>query len=455
MKRFFTDHLIEWKTRKHRKPLIVRGARQVGKTYTIDEFGGKYFKDIVKVNFEENTELIQFFQTNDVKKIIKNLEIYFGKKIQLSDTLLFLDEIQMCPEAIVTLRYFYEKTPNLHVIAAGSLLDHALNDLQYSMPVGRVEFAYMYPMCFYEFLEAIDEKMLIEFLKNYELSQQIPQPIHHKLIDLVRMYFLIGGMPEAVKVYTETKSIIDTEIVHESILKSLEFDFSKYGTRSQQIIMTKLLRYIPKITGQKFKYVNFDHSRRSDAIRKALDLLNMSRIVHLVYHTKATGIPLEHGAVEKVFKTLFLDVGLSNHILKLRLTDLEDISLSNEGSLAEQFVGQELLCLPPYFTENNNYYWTREKRNSAAEIDYVIQSGNKIIPVEVKAGKTGTLKSLQIYVTEKKIDKAVRFSSSLPSSVHVDTSIKINNKMEKVNFQLISLPFYLVQEFARFLTATA
>jgi len=455
MKRFFTGHLIEWKSRKHRKPLIVRGARQVGKTYTIDEFGKRYFKDVVKVNFEENAELIQFFQTNDVKKIIKNLEIYFGKKIQFSDTLLFLDEIQMCPEAIVTLRYFYEKTPELHVIAAGSLLDHALNDLQYSMPVGRVEFAYMYPMCFYEFLEAIDEKMLIEFLKNYELSQQIPQPIHHKLIDLVRMYFLVGGMPEAVKIYTETKSIIDTEITHESILKSLEFDFSKYGTRSQQITMTKLLRYIPKITGQKFKYVNFDHSLRSDAIRKALDLLNMSRIVHLVYHTKATGIPLEHGAVEKVFKTLFLDVGLSNHILKLRLTDLENISLSNEGSLAEQFIGQELLCLPPYFTENDIYYWTREKRNSAAEIDYVNQSGNKIVPIEVKAGKTGTLKSLQIYVTEKKIDKAVRFNADLPSSVHVDTSIKINNKMERVNFQLISLPLYLVHEFARFLSTTA
>jgi len=361
----------------------------------------------------------------------------------------------MCPEAIVTLRYFYEKTPELHVIAAGSLLDHALNDLQYSMPVGRVEFAYMYPMYFYEFLEAIDEKMLIEFLKNYELSQQIPQPIHHKLIDLVRMYFLIGGMPEAVKIYTETKSIIDTEIAHESILKSLEFDFSKYGTRSQQITMTKLLRYIPKITGQKFKYVNFDHSLRSDAIRKALDLLNMSRIVHLVYHTKATGIPLEHGVVEKVFKTLFLDVGLSNHILKLRLTDLEDISLSNEGSLAEQFIGQELLCLPPYFTENNIYYWTREKRNSAAEIDYVIQAGNKLVPMEVKAGRTGTLKSLQIYVTEKKIDKAVRFNADLPSSVYVDTSIKINNKIEIVNFQLISLPFYLVHEFDRLLTASA
>ncbi len=451
MKRFFTEYLIDWKNRTHRKPLIVRGARQVGKTYTIEEFGNKYFDEVIIVNFEEIPEVKQFFQTNDVEQIVRNLEIYFGKKIPLSKTLLFLDEIQICPEAIITLRYFYEKIPSLHVIAAGSLLDHTLNDLQYSMPVGRVEFAYMYPLCFYEFLNAINEKLLVEFLKNYRIQQKIPQPIHNKLIELVRLYFFIGGMPEAVKVYAETKKLINTERIHESIIKSLEFDFAKYGTRSQQIIMTKLLKYIPKTAGQKFKYVNFDNSIRSDAIRKSLDLLRMSRIIHIIHNTKTTEIPLEYGVVEKVFKTLFLDIGLSNHILKLRLTDLQNMSLSNEGSLAEQFIGQELLCLPPYFIESNIYYWMREKRNSAAEIDYVIQSGNQIIPIEVKAGKTGTLKSLQIYVTEKKLKKAIRFNADLPSSVQVDTSIKINKRMEKVNFQLVSLPFYFVQEFDRFL----
>lgn len=451
MKRFFTEYLIDWKNRSHRKPLIVRGARQVGKTFTIEEFGNENFDKVIKVNFEEAPELKQFFITNNVRQIVQNLETYFGKKILLSGTLLFLDEIQTCPEAIVTLRYFYENIPDLHVIAAGSLLDHALNDLQYSMPVGRVEFAYMYPLCFYEFLDAVGETLLVEFLQNYNITKKIPSPIHNKLIGLVRLYFFIGGMPEAVNVYAETKSLINTERIHESIIKSLEFDFAKYGTRSQQITMTKLLRYIPKVTGQKFKYANFDNSIRSDAIKKALDLLGMSRIVQLVHNTKATRPPLEHGVVEKVFKTLFLDIGLSNHILKLRLTDMENISLYNEGSLAEQFIGQELLCMPPYFTETNVYYWMREKRNSAAEIDYVVQSGNQIIPIEVKAGKSGTLKSLQIFVTEKKLDKAIRFNSDLPSSVQVDTSIKINNTMTNVDFQLVSLPFYLVQEFSRFL----
>ncbi len=451
MKRFFTEYLVEWKNRTHKKPMIVRGARQVGKTYIIEEFGNQHFKELVKINFEETPELKQFFKTNDVGQTIQNLEVYFGKGIQVSDTLLFLDEIQICPEAIVSLRYFYEEIPGLHVIAAGSLLDHALNDLQYSMPVGRVEFAYMYPLCFYEFLDAAGENALVGFLKSYEIRDGIPLPIHDKLMRLTRAYFFIGGMPEAVNVYAETKSLVNTERIHESILKSLEFDFAKYGTRSQQITMGKLLKYIPKIIGQKFKYVNFNGSIRSDTIRRSLDLLSMSRIVHLVHNTKATEIPLGHGMVEKVFKPLFLDIGLANHVLKLRLTDLENKGLNNEGSLAEQFIGQELLCFPPYFTENSFYYWTREQRNSSAEIDYVIQMGNKIIPVEVKAGKTGTLKSLQIYVAEKKLDRAIRFNADLPSVVQVNTSVKINNAMEKVNFRLVSLPLYLVGELNRLL----
>ena len=449
MKRFFSHYLNDWKHRKQRKPLIVRGARQVGKSFIIEEFGNNFFTYVIKVNFEEIPELRQLFITNNVTQIIQNLEVYFGKKIIMSDTLLFLDEIQACPEAIVSLRYFYEKLPDLHIIAAGSLLDHTLNELQYSMPVGRVEFAYMYPMCFYEFLIAIDEEQLVEYLKNYNLQQKIAQPIHDKLLKLVRLYFFVGGMPEAVSVYAETRSLIDIERIHESIVKSLEFDFAKYGTRSQQIIMTKLLRYIPKVSGQKFKYVNFDNLIRSDATKKALDLLSMSRIIHIIKNTKATDVPLEHGVVEKVFKTIFFDIGLSNHILKQRLTDLENLGIDNKGGLAEQLVGQELLCLPPYFIENDIYYWVREKRNAEAEIDYVVQLDNKIIPIEVKAGKTGTLKSLQIFVTEKKLKKAIRINADIPSVEQVQTSVRLNNGMEEIDFQLISIPLYLVQELGR------
>jgi uncharacterized protein len=451
MIRFFTEYLLNWKNRTDRKPMIVRGARQVGKTHIIEEFGNVHFDNIIKVNFEEEPALKQFFNTNNVIQIQQQLEVFYGIQISPSKTLLFLDEIQACPEAIVTLRYFYEKNPALHVIAAGSLLDHTLNEIKYSMPVGRVEFAYMYPMCFYEFLIAVNEKQLVDFLQKYNLDTQIPLPIHEKLLRLVKEYFFVGGMPEIVKNYVENKSFLNIERIKESIVRSLEFDFSKYGTRSQQLVLTKLLKYLPKTTGKKFKYVNFDESIRSDQTKIAIDLLKMSRIVHLIHNTKAIGIPLENDSNEKIFKTVFFDIGLSNHLLKIRLTDIENIILSNEGNIAEQFVAQELICKPPYYIESSLFYWLRENRNSEAEIDYLTEYGNRIVPIEVKAGKIGTLKSLQIFVTEKGIDKVIRFNADLPSSLQVKTSIKYSNRLNEVDFKLISLPIYMVWEFERFL----
>ncbi len=450
MDRIITAYLSEWKERQTRKPLIIRGARQVGKTYTIEAFAEENYSVLIKINFEERPDLKPFFTTNNVEEILQNLEIYFGEKITTSGTLLFLDEIQACPEAIVALRYFLERKPDLHIIAAGSLLDHTLNDLQYSMPVGRVEFAYMYPLNFHEFLGAINEQSLVEFLRNYELGGDVPLPIHQKLLGFIRLFYRIGGMPEAVKVYKQTGSLIEVQRVHESLIRSLEFDFSKYGTKSQQQLMARLMNYIPKAIGHKFKYANFDNSIRSDSIKRALDLLNTSRIVHLVHSTKANTIPLKHGVNEKVFKPLMLDIGLMNHILKLPVTEMEGQNFHHEGGLAEQFIGQELISSPPHFMEQGVYYWMREKRNAAAEVDYLSEVDNQIVPIEIKAGKSGTLKSLQVFVVEKQLDKAIRFNAGLPSSTQVDTSIKIANTIKEVKFELISLPLYFIHEFRRF-----
>ena len=452
MKRFFTDYLTEWKERIGRKPLIVRGARQVGKTYTIAAFGHEHFNQMIKINFEETPDIKELFVTNDVQEIIRQLEYYNGSKIKLSSCLLFLDEIQACPEAIVTLRYFYEKMPELHVIAAGSLLDHVLNDLQYAMPVGRVEFAYMYPLNFYEFLHALGEAASVEFLNNFSLDKMISLVLHNKLLSLTRSYFIIGGMPEAVSTFANTKSLVDVDRILESLIRSLEFDFSKYGSRNQQQIMTHLLKYIPKSLGQKFKYVNFDNTLRSDVINASLQLLNRSRIIKLVHSTSARNIPLYHGLRKKFFKPLFLDIGLVNNILKLKQKDLSNIKLIHEGGMAEQFIGQELLSLPPYYKENDIYYWAREKRNSEAEIDYLIELGQQTIPIEVKAGKTGTLKSLHVYMKEKDKKVALRLNADLPSVTTISTSIKIDKGLHKVEYKLISLPLYLVQELKRFVT---
>ena len=446
MKRQIYDYLLQWKDSVNRKPLIVRGARQVGKTYTIEEFGRNNFDVYVKVNFEETPELKTIFQTNNVAEIIQSIELYTGKKISGGSALLFLDEIQACPEAITVLRYFYEKMPLLHTISAGSLLDHQLSNLKYAMPVGRVEFAYMYPMSFYEFLSAIDEEQLVNYLEDFSLEKEISLPVHNKLLGLIRLYYFVGGMPESVKVYRQTQNLSDVEKVHESILKSLEFDFGKYGTRLQQNLLIKILRYIPKGTGQKLKYVNIDPATRSEYLKEGLQLLEKSRIVHLIKSTNATLPPLEYGANEKIFKPLFLDIGLANHLLKLRLLDIEQLITANEGSLAEQFTGQQFLTFPPFYVDKQLFYWNREKRNSEAEIDYLVEVNGEAVPIEVKAGKTGSLKSLHVFMAEKGKQVALRVNTGLPSTVRVDTTVKVNNKHRKVNYRLLSLPLYLINE---------
>ncbi|NOR43999.1 MAG: AAA family ATPase [Candidatus Delongbacteria bacterium] len=449
MKRYFETYLREWKERKSRKPLIIRGARQIGKTFTIEEFANNNYTNLVKLNFEEKPELKDFFKTNDVVDIKQSIEVYFSTKITEETTLLFFDEIQQCPKAIVALRYFYEKLPKIHLIAAGSLLDHTLNDMKYSMPVGRVEFAYMHPLNFYEFILALGEASLIEYLNNYSIDKPISLPIHKKLLNLVRLYYFIGGMPEAVNEYAETKDLTSVERIHESILKSLEYDFSKYGTRAQQEILVTLLKYIPIGLGRKIKYVNIDQNHRSDAIKLALKLLEMSRIIQLIKSTKANGLPLEQGVDDKIIKPLFLDIGLANHILKLRLIDIENLTTINEGSLAEQFIGQQLLSNLPEYLDSQIYYWVREAKNSAAELDFVTEINNQIVPIEVKAGKTGTLKSLHIYMKEKKLKKALRFNSDLPSLMTVSANLRIAKEDTEVDYDLLSLPLYLALESKR------
>ncbi len=449
MKREFEAYLKKWKLKKNRKPLIVHGARQVGKTYTIEQFATQYFDNYIKINFEENYELKEFFNTNDIDSITQNLEIFSQQKIIEGKTLIFFDEVQVCPEAIVTLRYFYEKKPLLHIIAAGSLLDHTLNNLKYSMPVGRVEFAYMYPMNFYEFLLANEEFTLLDFLKNFNLKSEIALPIHSKLLNLLRLYYFVGGMPEAVKVYLQDKSLADVEIVHESIIKSLEYDFAKYGTKREREILIKILRTIPSNLGKKIKYSRISENYKSNEIKRGINLLTMSRIIHPVYSSNASKIPLQNNINEKVFKPIFLDIGLANHALNLRILNITDLITDNEGNLAEQFIGQELLTLSPPYIDSKLFYWQREKRNSNAEVDFLFQMENNILPLEVKAGKTGTLKSLHFYVAIKNLKTAVRFNLDYPSSVTVNHKTQIENTIKEVRYRLISLPLYLVREIER------
>jgi predicted AAA+ superfamily ATPase len=437
------EFLNDWKQRKTRKPLIIRGARQVGKTWLIDEFA-KGFDVFVKINFEEHPEYCDLFSTNEVGTILENISLTFGKKIIEGQTLLFLDEIQICPQAISAMRYFYEKIPGLHIVGAGSLLDHVLSQLQLPMPVGRVEFMYMYPMNFREFLLANDEDMIVDFLATFDVDKEISTVVHQKILKLLRAYFFIGGMPEAVKVYTETSDLLEVERVHESILTSMEIDFTKYGKGGDFEYLRRVLRYLPRGIGKKMKFAAIDSTAKSIGLKQAFEKLELSRVVHRISATPSADIPLTQLAKPGNFKPLFIDIGLATHVLKIRLMDLENLMLINEGELAEQFIGQQLLTRRPFFIDKELFYWIRENKDSNAEVDYLIESENSVIPIEVKAGKTGTLKSLHVFMMEKEKNLAIRFNVDLPSLTQVSTTIKMKDSMEQVAYRLLSLPLYLV-----------
>jgi uncharacterized protein len=451
MKRDIIQLFIDWKNRKNRKPLIVRGARQVGKTYAINEFAKEQFANFVIINLEETPNLKSIFSTNNPENIIQELSILKNTDITPGQTLLFIDEIQSWPEAIVALRYFYEQMPQLHVIAAGSLLDHTLNEIQRSMPVGRVEFCYMHPMSFREYLWAISENKLAGYVDSFTFNQPFSEAIHAKLLELMRYYIFIGGMPEAVKVFVENGKLMDVERVHSSILTSLQYDFTKYGSKSQQRHLVSVLNYVAQNTGKKIKYANIDRETRSVNLKEAFYNLEMSRVINLVRHTSSAGIPLTTHVNHDVFKSFFLDIGLANHVCHISLINLSKILTINEGALAEQFVGQELLTMATSFDDPHLYYWAREEKNANAEIDFLYQHKNLAFPIEVKAGKTGTLKSMHVYLFEKKLTTGIRLNTDMPSIGEFKTKVRAAAADAEITIRLLSLPLYMTDQLPRLL----
>ena len=443
MEREITHSLVDWKDRKTRKPLLIRGARQVGKTYVIEYFAREYFSNYLKINLEFQKDLCLIFSKSNIQSLITELSLYFKIEIIPGETLLFIDEIQSCPEAIALLRYFYEEMPELHVIAAGSLLDHTLSEIKYSMPVGRIEFLYMYPLNFKEFLIASGEKELINYLESYKFGDSFSTLVHNKLLEYLRVYFFVGGMPEAVELYISDGNFNETSRVHNNVITSLKYDFAKYGTRKQQEYLELVMHYSAKNVGNKVKYSNITKDIRSANLKEAFRKLELSRIIHLVRYSNANGVPLSNNMKNDVFKPLFFDIGLVNSMGNIHLINIQELITINEGALAEQFIGQELLTVGKPYIDSQLYYWIREKKNANAEVDYLFQQNNNIFPLEVKAGKTGSLKSMHVYLLEKKLTTGIRFNLDLPSFGELSTKVRIGNSTHNINYNLISLPLYM------------
>ncbi len=453
MKRFAEKDLLEWKDRKNRKPLIIRGARQTGKTYLVEKFAEQHFENYLKIDFEFNIEIRAVFKTPDPEKITSELSLYFDTEIIAGRTLLFLDEIQACPEAIFALRYFFEKTPELHVISAGSLLEFAIRDFNYSMPVGRIEFLYLNPLTFEEFLLAHHPKLLT-YVEKLSLEDEISPAIHQKLSELLRIFYFVGGMPEAVRAYLQNRNFLEVQRIQSGIVTTMQHDFAKYGSRADQDYLRKVMHFVPRNIGQKIRYTHIDRGARSVVLRESFHQLSLSKVIHPIYKSMGNGIPLDAEMSVRAFKAVFLDIGLVNNICGLKLVNPDELITVYEGRLAEQFVGQELLNLGRSFEEKRLFYWTREQKNANAEIDYLMTHQNRVIPVEVKAGKTGSLKSLHLFLHEKGLSLGLRFNADLPSLGIFNTTVRYNKKTDRLRYVLLSLPLYLVGQSERLLMGT-
>lgn len=398
MKRTIDYFLLEWKNQQSRKPLLLRGARQVGKTYAIRTLG-KTFSHFIELNLEQN-EQAKFIieQDFDPHRIIQQLSELLQKKIIPGSTLLFFDEIQSSPRAITLLRYFYEMIPQLHVIAAGSLLDFAIE--QVGMPVGRVSSLYMYPMSFFEFLVANNHHMWAQELLKHTIETPLLEPVHDKLLGLVGEYLAIGGMPEAVNEWMRTKASWASKKVHADLLNSYQQDFGKYGKKHQIKYLNLLFQKAVNQLSNKFMYSRVGEYQKRE-LEPALELLEMAGLFHKVIRTSGQGIPLGANADIDDFKIIFLDVGLCQAALKFDITPwfIDPLpTFINKGELVEAFVGQELLAYSDPVTKSGLFYWHRENRASQAEIDFLTQINQNVIPIEVKAGNSKRIKSMQIFL---------------------------------------------------------
>lgn len=448
--RFTEKHLNTWYQKKRRKPLVIRGARQVGKSTLVRRFAKSNGLVLNEINLEQNLYLNNIFKSLDMDIIIKEVDALVGRNIQAPGSVLFLDEIQATPYAIQSLRYFYENKPELPVISAGSLLEFALADLHFSMPVGRIEYYHLGPMTFKEFL-AVVEPNLTPYLSNFHISQTMPVTAHHKLIKRQREYLFVGGMPEALAAFVEHNSLTEVTEVHRSIAGTYQDDFSKYAKQKDLALMQKVFRQIPRIIGQKVKYSNISKEDKSREVKAAIDMLVKARVCHQVFHSHCSGVPLMADINENIYKLLFMDVGMAAWLTGLdwiALQALDGQALVNEGKLAEQFVGQHLMnpFEPPRLA-----YWLREAKSANAEVDFVTASGNQVVPVEVKAGKSGALKSLQQFALNKHVPLCVRFDLNLPDIGQIIHSARVSGGSVSVSYKLLSLPMYLVEELPRIL----
>ena len=418
-KRFIDNYLSDWAKRKVHKPILLRGARQVGKSTAVRHLGEK-FKYFVEINLEKQPDYKTLFKQDlDVKRIVPQMAAMYGTPIVPGETLLFIDEIQECEEAIMAMRYFKEDMVGLHVIAAGSLLEFVLDDLP-TFGVGRIHSMYMFPMTFDEFLLANGENLLMEARGQASATSPLPEPLHDKLVQLLRTFMLVGGMPESVVKWVETHDYLQCQEVQDDILTGYEDDFPKYKKKIDPQLLSATMKSAAVQATKKFVYAKVPGEYKTAEVKKAVEMLIKAGILIAVTHSDANGLPLGDEKDESIRKMLLLDTGLMLRLLNMTLGDISAITtqiltasaadLVNKGTVAEMLAGLELLHYRTPNLKHELYYWLRQAKNSTAEVDYLLSKDMKVMPFEVKAGVQGGMRSLWDFMREKKLTEAIRCS---------------------------------------------
>jgi len=430
MKRTLYKKLLVWKNNKNRKPLLLQGARQVGKTYLINQFGNNEYSNYIYLNFEENPNLVTLFKDElSPEKIINNISLFIGRKIISKDTLLFFDEIQTVQEVLTSLKYFCEQAPEYHVIAAGSLLGVSIGKKN-SFPVGKVNFMKLYPMSFIEYLTAFGDELLAENLININTIEALPEVLHNKLLKHLKNYLYLGGMPEVLQNYLDNRDIVTVRKIQNEILEAFNRDFSKYTDKTQAIKTSELWHSIPRQLAKenkKFKYSDIRKNSRATMFGQSIEWLKKAGLINLAYNISVPKLPLSGYADFLKFKIYLLDTGLLGAMLNLSsriIVEPGKFFSEYNGAFIENFVAAELIASG----NEELYYWTSK---SDAEVDFIIQKENNIYPIEVKSGTSRNLKSLRSY--DEKYKPKLIFRTSP------------RNFMQSENF--INIPLYSVFKF--------
>jgi len=440
-KRTIYQELEKWSAKADRKPLILRGARQVGKTTIVADFA-KNYGTFLSLNLELKADRDLFEQDYSIGDLISAIHFRLNKPIQNAGTiLLFIDEIQSCPKAASMLRYFFEERNDIHVIAAGSLLE-TLIDKHISFPVGRVEYLFMHPMSFSEYLLAANEH------EAHAVLRKIPCPdfAHQTLLELFHQYTLIGGMPEAVTAFLNKKDILACNAVYENLFISFMDDVEKYASnKTMAQVIRHAIAHAPLSSGDRIHFHGFGNSNyKSREMGEALRTLEKAMLLQLVYPTTQVSMPAETDH-KKSPRLQFLDIGMINHAAGLQkyYFQLNDLNTIYRGHIIESVVGQELLAMHSHIQKPLKF-WVRGKAQSTAEVDYVLAHEKYLIPIEVKSGETGTLKSLMQFMEDANHDIAIRLYAGKIKTDELKTP-------SERKFKLLSLPYYLVSQIPAYL----